>query len=172
MTLAPLLDAEPLIQVHAFVAVAAVALGAVQLTAPKGTIPHRTFGWIWIALIVGMLVPTFVKGGISPWDPFGPGVCCKEGSCGSRATSCASIHLLSVYFVLALPFAVLHARRGDVFSHRRAMLWLYLGVLLIGTAFTFLPDRIMHDVAFGPSAGGIAAPEHKTSQDHARLGRM
>ena len=42
MSLAPLLDAAPAIPVHAFAAMAAFVLGVVQLTAPKGTLPHRT----------------------------------------------------------------------------------------------------------------------------------
>ena len=42
MSLAPLLAALPQIQVHAFAALAAFVLGAVQLAAPKGTLPHRT----------------------------------------------------------------------------------------------------------------------------------
>ena len=48
MTLAPLLNASPVIQIHAFAAMAAFALGLVQFAAPKGTLPHRTIGWIWV----------------------------------------------------------------------------------------------------------------------------
>jgi len=36
-----------------------------------------------------------------------------------------------------------------VIRHRQAMRWLFLGMLLIGFALTFLPHRIMHEVAFG-----------------------
>jgi uncharacterized membrane protein len=149
MTLAPLLEAEPLIQIHSVIAIAAVAIGAVQLLAPKGTVPHRTLGWTWLALIAAMLITAAMNSHVSLWDPFGPGVCCKDGACGRRSATCASVHMVSLYFLLALPFAALHARRADITRHRRAMLWLYLGVLLIGTAFTFLPHRIMHAVAFG-----------------------
>jgi uncharacterized membrane protein len=149
MTLTPLLEAPPLIQFHAYAAVVAVALGAVQFAAPKGVLPHRTLGWSWVALVAVMLVAAFFNHETSIWDPFGPGVCCKDGSCGPRAASCASIHLISIYFLLALPFAVLHARRHDVLNHRRAMFALYLGVLVIGTALTFVPHRIMHTVLFG-----------------------
>ncbi len=42
MSLAPLLDASPVIQIHAFAAFAAFGLGLVQFAAPKGTLPHRT----------------------------------------------------------------------------------------------------------------------------------
>jgi uncharacterized membrane protein len=41
MTLEPLLAASPLIQIHAFAALAAFALGIFQLAAPKGTLRHR-----------------------------------------------------------------------------------------------------------------------------------
>jgi uncharacterized membrane protein len=44
MSLTPLLNAAPHIQVHAFAAIAAFALGVVQLAAPKGTLPHRALG--------------------------------------------------------------------------------------------------------------------------------
>jgi uncharacterized membrane protein len=48
VSLAPLLNAPPAIQLHAFAAMAAFALGLVQLAAPKGTLPHRTVGWSWV----------------------------------------------------------------------------------------------------------------------------
>ena len=51
MTLAPLLSASPEIKLHAFAAMAAFALGVVQLAAPKGTLPNRTLGWIFAALV-------------------------------------------------------------------------------------------------------------------------
>jgi uncharacterized membrane protein len=146
----PLLKAPPLVQLHSVLAVSAIAIGAIQLAAPKGVLPHRTLGWTWVALIAAMLTSAFFNHETSLLDLFGPGVCCKDGSCGPRAASCASVQLISIYFLLALPFAVLHARRHDILSHRRAMLGLYLGVLLIGTALTFVPHRIMHDVVFGP----------------------
>ena len=43
MTLAPLLAASPVIQMHVFAVLAAFAIGIVQLTGPKGTLraPHR-----------------------------------------------------------------------------------------------------------------------------------
>ena len=52
MSLEPLLAAPLATRVHAFAAMAAFALGAAQLAAPKGTVPHRTIGWIWVLLMV------------------------------------------------------------------------------------------------------------------------
>ncbi|MCS3929944.1 putative membrane protein [Bradyrhizobium elkanii] len=50
MSVAPLLEAAPAIPLHAFAAMAAFVLGLVQFAAPKGTLPHRTIGWIWVGL--------------------------------------------------------------------------------------------------------------------------
>jgi uncharacterized membrane protein len=59
VSLAPLLNAAPEIQLHAFAALAAFALGVLQLAAPKGTLPHRTIGWIWVVLMVIVAVTSF-----------------------------------------------------------------------------------------------------------------
>jgi uncharacterized membrane protein len=131
MTLAPLLDASPVIQLHAFAAMAAFTLGLVQLAAPKGTIPHRTIGWIWVALMLAVATASFFIHGIKLWGPWSP------------------IHLLSIFTLVMLPLAVLHARRHRVGAHRSAMISMFLGALVIAGAFTFLPGRIMHAVAFG-----------------------
>lgn len=130
--LAPLLNAAPVIQLHAFAAMGAFTLGVVQLAAPKGTLPHRTIGWIWAGLMLTIVVSSFFIHQIRLWGPFSP------------------IHLLSIFTLVMLPLAVLRARRHNVSGHRNAMLGLFFGALLIAGAFTFLPGRIMHAVAVGP----------------------
>jgi uncharacterized membrane protein len=131
MSLAPLLDAAPVIQVHAFAAMAAFTLGVVQLAAPKGTLPHRTIGWIWVVLMLAIAASSFFIHEIRLWGPFSP------------------IHLLSIFTLVMLPLAVLEAHRHNVIAHRNAMLGMFLGALVIAGAFTLLPGRIMHAVIFG-----------------------
>jgi uncharacterized membrane protein len=131
VSLAPLLNAEPAIQLHAFTAIAAFALGAVQLSAPKGTLPHRTAGWIWVALMVIVAVSSFFIHDLRVWDAWSP------------------IHLLSVFTLAMLPLAVMHARRHRVDRHRRAMVATFVGALVIAGLFTLAPSRIMHAVVFG-----------------------
>jgi uncharacterized membrane protein len=131
MTLAPLLAADPAIQFHAFAAMAAFALGVVQLGAPKGTIPHRALGWIWVLLMVAVSVSAFFIHTIRLWGPWSP------------------IHLLAIFTLAMLPVAVLHARHHRIGPHRLAMLSIFFGALVIAGAFTLLPGRIMHDVVFG-----------------------
>ena len=72
MSLAPLLDAAPAIPLHAFAAMAAFALGLVQFAAPKGTLPHRTVGWIWVGLMAIVAASSFWIHEIrlvGPWSP-------------------------------------------------------------------------------------------------------
>ena len=131
MSLTPLLDAAPAIPMHAFAAMAAFALGLVQFAAPKGTLPHRTIGWIWVLLMVSVAISSFWIHTIRLVGPFSP------------------IHLLSIFTLVMLPLAVLHARHHRVMQHRKAMISIFVGALLIAGAFTFLPGRIMHYVLFG-----------------------
>ena len=131
MTLAPLLNASPVIQIHAFAAMAAFALGLMQFAAPKGTIPHRTIGWVWVALMSAVGVSAFFIHEIRMWGPWSP------------------IHLLAIYTLAMLPLAVQHARRHRVPNHKRAMISIFIGGLVIAGAFTFVPGRIMHAVATG-----------------------
>jgi uncharacterized membrane protein len=95
MTLAPLLQASPAIQIHAFAAMTAFGLGLVQLAAPKGTLPHRTLGWIWIALMLVVSVSAFFIHQLRLWGQWSP------------------IHLLSIFTLIMLPIAVLAAHRHD-----------------------------------------------------------
>src|SRR5215472_16905845 len=107
MTLAPLFAAPVVIQSHAFAAIAAFALGAVQLAAPKRTIPHRLFGWLWAALMLAVILSSFFIHTIRSWGPFSP------------------IHLLSIFTLVILPIAVWRARRHDVRRHQRTMISLF-----------------------------------------------
>ena len=59
------------------------------------------------------------------------------------------IHLLSIFTLIMLVLAVLHARRHNVSGHRKAMMSIFFGALVIAGLFTFLPGRIMHAVVFG-----------------------
>lgn len=131
MSLTPLLEAGWLISVHASAAIAAFALGAVQLAAPKGTLPHRTLGYVWVTLMVVVAGTALFIYTIRLVGPFSP------------------IHLLALYTLYSLAVAVRSARKGQVKEHKSAMVQTYLGALVIAGLFTFWPGRIMHQVVFG-----------------------
>ena len=149
MNLTPLLDAGPVTKIHAVAALSVFALGAVQFAAPKGTIPHRAIGWTWVGLMAVMLMSGFFIHDM-PYGPFSPKLCEVPGKSLSWMTRCAGIHVVTLSFFLALPYAVLHARRGNVRHHRLSMLLLWAGAGIVGGLFTLDTDRIMHAVVFGP----------------------
>jgi len=131
MSLAPLLEAAPAIPLHAFAAMTAFVLGLVQFAAPKGTLPHRTIGWIWALLMAAVAVSSFWIHQIrllGPWSP---------------------IHLLSIFVLTMLPLAVWRAHTHRVADHRRIMILMFSGALVVAGLFTLLPGRIMHIVVFG-----------------------
>jgi uncharacterized membrane protein len=131
MNLAPLLDAAPAIPLHAFAAMTAFALGAVQFAAPKGTLPHRTIGWIWAGLMAAVAISSFWIHEIKLLGPWSP------------------IHLLSIFTLVVLPLGIWMAHRHRVADHRRIMIQIFTGALVVAGLFTLLPGRIMHSVVFG-----------------------
>ena len=131
MSLDPLLAAPLIVQVHAFAAMAAFALGIIQLAGPKGTLPHRTMGYAWVGLMLLVAASSFAIHGMRQWGGF------------------SAIHLLSVMVLVLVPLALLAARRHHVGTHRWAMIGLFAGALVIAGGFTLLPGRIMHRALFG-----------------------
>lgn len=131
MSLEPLLNASLAIRIHAFTAFLAFGVGIVQLSAPKGTIPHRLVGWGWAALMMAVAISSFwihELRMIGPWSP---------------------IHLLSLWVLIAVPLAAYYARIHAVERHRRFMRHLFMWALVLAGLFTFYPGRIMHQVVFG-----------------------
>jgi len=141
MTLDPLLAASLPIKIHVAAALGALGLGIVQLAAPKGTVPHRLLGWIWVAMMVIVSASSFLIQElrvVGPWSP---------------------IHLLSIFTLAALVLAVRHARRHNVRAHKRAMLMLFAGALVVAGLFTLLPGRVLHRALFAkrtPEASRVA----------------
>ncbi|HXM30987.1 MAG TPA: DUF2306 domain-containing protein [Xanthobacteraceae bacterium] len=130
MSLEPLLSASPAIQLHAFAAMSAFVLGLVQLAAPKGTLPHRTLGGIWVAIMFVVATSSFFIHQLRIWGPWSP------------------IHLLSIFTLVMLPLGVWRAHNHQVQRHRRIMISLFFGALVIAGLFTLMPGRIMHAVVF------------------------
>jgi uncharacterized membrane protein len=128
--LKPILEASTPIRIHLGAAVVCLALGAVQMLSPKGTLPHRLIGWIWVTLMMllagtSIFIKTIFPGHFS------------------------YIHLLTAWVLLITPVAVMAARRGRIEMHSRSMTGLfYLGLITAG-AFTFMPGRILYKVFFG-----------------------
>lgn len=131
MTLQPLLQASPVIQIHAAAALGALVLGALQFGLQRGGGRHRWMGRLWIGLMAAVALSSFGISGLRQAGPF------------------SWIHLLSVFTLAALVRAVFYARRGNINAHRLTMTGLYLGALVITGLFTLMPGRIMGHVVLG-----------------------
>jgi uncharacterized membrane protein len=133
MTLAPLLAAPAIMQLHALAALISLAAGLTVLVMRKGTARHRLVGWVFV---VAMAVTALSSAFITSNGHF------------------SAIHLLSILTIVSLPRAIILRRRGDIAGHRATMLWLFAGLVVAG-AFTLMPGRLMNKVALGQAAAAI-----------------
>lgn len=130
MSLAPLLAAPAVMQLHAAAALVSLLTGTSVLLLRKGTPTHRGIGWLFV---VAMAATALSSAFIAHNGHF------------------SAIHLLSLLTAVTLPYAVVMRRRGNIAAHRSAMLSLFAGLVIAGL-FTLAPGRLMHQIAFGPAA--------------------
>ena len=131
MTLTPLAQASLAIQIHTAAALLVILLTVLIFTRPRGTRAHRQLGWLWVMFMLGVAVSSF-------WITH-----------GGPVFGYSWIHLLSVYVIGGIFYALWHIRRGRVTPHRHMMLGMVWGGLVIAGAFTLMPGRIMHAVLIG-----------------------
>ncbi|MBI1197891.1 MAG: hypothetical protein GC203_08505 [Phenylobacterium sp.] len=121
---------SPAIKVHVLVAVAALVLGGVLMTARKGRVFHRVAGWTWVGLVgvtagSSLLITSLNHG---KWS---------------------LLHLFTAWVLLILPLGVIWAKRHDVARHRRTMMGLFYGGFAINFFIAFLPGRALWQMFFG-----------------------
>ena len=150
MNFAPVFEAAPIVQLHFFAGATALVLGAVQFAAPKGTLPHRIIGRLWVMLMVIMILASLFIRDRFWWGPFSSNVCWVPSQSQIWMARCGALHVLSVYALLALPYAVLHARHGNIKLHGLTMFSVFFGAVVVAGAFTFQPPRILNAIFFGP----------------------
>lgn len=131
MTLAPLLDAGPVIAAHALAAVAALLLGPVVILRRRRDRLHRWAGYAWVGAMALAAATALAIHEIRLVGPFSP------------------IHLLVGLVAVNLWRAIAAARAGRMVEHGRTMTQLYVGALGVAGAFTLLPGRRMNAVLFG-----------------------
>jgi uncharacterized membrane protein len=124
-------DDGPVTSVHALVALLAMAAGAVQLAAPKGTVAHRWLGLAWVGAMAVVALSSFWIHEFRWWGPF------------------SIIHALSLLVLATLAYSIAAIRRGKLEAHRNSMVQLYVLALLLTGGFTLVPGRTMHAVLFG-----------------------
>ncbi len=123
MNYMPLLNAGPAVHIHLIATILALALGAFMLIRRKGTYSHRTLGWVWAVLMLTAAVSSFWVTGSD--DRY------------------SAIHGLSLVVLALVPAAVYAARRHRVSTHRKAMIGIFIGALIIPGLFTLMPGRLL-----------------------------
>jgi uncharacterized membrane protein len=125
---------EYLAYLHLATVVPAFVIGTLQLARPKGTPVHGILGRIYLVLmVVTATIALFMPARVGP----------------SILGHFGFIHLLCLLTIYAAPKAYLAARRGDIKSHRKTMVTLYVGAILIAGTFAFSPGRLLHGWLFG-----------------------
>jgi uncharacterized membrane protein len=126
--LAPLMAQSWLVQFHIATVAAALALGPLQFVLRKGTGLHRTLGWVWAVAMLATAFATFFIRDMNDGQ-FSP------------------IHIFSVMTFIGIPSALWLARI-KVASHARAMIGLYIGLVIAGVT-AIAPGRLIWEMFFG-----------------------
>lgn len=125
---------EILMFTHLFTVLPAFVLGTISLILKKGTPLHKTIGRIYMVLMLfTAFVTLFMPAAVGPTfiNHFG------------------WIHLFSFLTIYTVPTAYVAIKKGNVKAHKRKMILLYFGALIIAGAFTLMPGRYLHSVLFG-----------------------
>ena len=114
--------------------VPAFVIGSYLLLNRKGTPVHKFLGKIYMGLMLfTAFITLFMEALVGPkfLNHFG------------------FLHLLSLFVLYTVPTAYRAIRVGNIKLHKRKMVGLYVGALLIAGAFTLSPGRLIHTWVFG-----------------------
>ncbi len=119
---------------HVGTVIPAFFIGTYILIVRKGTSRHKLLGKIYVTLmLITAFITLFMPAMVGP----------------SFLNHFGFIHLLSLLVFVTVPRAILAIRRGDVATHKKHMLGMYIGALLIAGALAMMPGRLMHLWIFG-----------------------
>ena len=114
--------------------VPAFVIGTYLLLNRKGTPVHRFLGKIYMGLMLfTAFITLFMEALVGPkfLNHFG------------------FLHLLSLFVLYTVPTSYRAIRVGNIKLHKRKMVGLYVGALLVAGAFTLSPGRLIHSWLFG-----------------------
>jgi len=125
---------KTLMFIHLYTVLPAFLLGTISFLLKKGTTLHKTIGKLYMVLMlftatVSLFMPAAV--GSTLFNHFG------------------WIHTFSILTLYTVPTAYTAIRKGNIKVHKRKMIILYIGALVIAGAFTLMPGRYLHGVIFG-----------------------
>jgi len=134
VTLAPLLAAPLLVQLHVGLGLAALILGAARIAWPHPERRDRAFGWTFLAL----LAATTVTAILLARPPGAPNL-----------FGLTLGHLFIFGAAIGIAAAVLAARNAERLRWRNIVTALFAGVLVMAGLFELTPGRLLNTVLAG-----------------------
>jgi uncharacterized membrane protein len=124
---------DQLMYIHLATALPCFLMGTVLLLMKKGTGIHRKMGGVYmILMLITAVVTLFMPAKVGP----------------SIMNHFGWIHSFSFLTIYTVPTAYMAIRRGNVKAHKRKMLLLYFGAIIIAGGFTLFPGRYLHELLF------------------------
>ncbi|MGJ8745906.1 DUF2306 domain-containing protein [Polaribacter sp.] len=122
-----------LMYLHLATVVPCFIIGTILLLIKKGTNTHKNFGRVYMILML-------ITAGITLFMPaeVGPRIFNHFGW----------IHSFSFLAIYTVPTAYLAIKKGNVKAHKRKMILLYFGAIIIAGGFTFTPGRYLYNLFF------------------------
>ncbi|WP_026210686.1 DUF2306 domain-containing protein [Flexithrix dorotheae] len=123
-----------LMYLHLITVIPCFIIGTLLLLIKKGTGIHKKFGWVYkILMVITAFITLFMPAQVGPrfLNHFG------------------WIHGFSFLAIYTVPTAYMALKKGDIKSHKRKMIILYFGAIIIAGGFTFMPGRYLYEVFFG-----------------------
>jgi uncharacterized membrane protein len=118
---------------HLYTVIPCFIIGTMLLLMKKGTTIHKGFGRVYMILMLFTATVTlFMPAQVGPTvlNHFG------------------WIHLFSFLTLYTVPTAYLAIKKGNIKVHKRKMILLYFGALVIAGGFTLSPGRYLNELIF------------------------
>ncbi|WP_115718462.1 DUF2306 domain-containing protein [Gallaecimonas mangrovi] len=119
--------------IHLATVLPAFVIGTVQMLGRKGSPRHKGLGYTYMLLmLVTAITALFMPAKIGPvfFGHFGP------------------VHLFCLLTLYAVPVAYFAVKRQNLRVHKRAMILLYVGGIIIAGSFAFMPGRMLNQLLF------------------------
>ena len=123
-----------LMHLHLVTVVPCFFIGGILLIIKKGTTIHKTLGRFYMILMLFTAsVTLFMPAEVGPtiFNHFG------------------FIHSFSFLTIYTVPTAYWAIKNGNIKAHKRKMILLYFGAIIIAGGFTFTPGRYLYTLFFG-----------------------
>lgn len=124
---------QSLMYLHLYTVLPCVVLGAINFMLKKRSPYHKYVGSSYMVLMlftafITLFMPAMV--GSKIFNHFG------------------WIHSFSVLTIYSVPTAYIAIKKGNIKKHKRKLIGLYIGAILIAGAFTLMPGRYLHNILF------------------------